>query len=199
MKDPYEVLGVSKNASMDEIKRAYKELVKKYHPDKYQNNPLADLAEEKLQEINDAYSYLEKNHGSGYDGASYGGGYSYGAGNSDSGMNSIYNDIRLRLDKNDLLTAERRLNGIDQNDRGAEWHFLYGMLCYKKGYYDQALSYIRRAMEMDGDNYEYQRIYNGMTNRNTMYRSYGGTTTGSDPMCEALKCYCCADLLCPCF
>ena len=63
MKDAYEVLGVSKNSSMDEIKKAYRSLVKRYHPDKYQNNPLADLAQEKLQEINEAYDYLEKNHG----------------------------------------------------------------------------------------------------------------------------------------
>lgn len=56
--NPYEVLGVSENASEAEIKKAYKELVKKYHPDKYQNNPLSDLAEEKLQEINEAYDML---------------------------------------------------------------------------------------------------------------------------------------------
>ena len=58
--NPYEVLGVSENASDEEIKKAYKELVKKYHPDKYQNNPLSDLAEEKLQEINEAYEMLMK-------------------------------------------------------------------------------------------------------------------------------------------
>ena len=64
--NPYEVLGVSENASEEEIKRAYKELVKKYHPDKYQNNPLADLAEEKLQEVNEAYDMIMKGRASGY-------------------------------------------------------------------------------------------------------------------------------------
>ena len=61
--NPYEVLGVSENATDEEIKKAYKELVKKYHPDKYHNNPLADLAEEKLQEINEAYDMLMKGRG----------------------------------------------------------------------------------------------------------------------------------------
>ena len=58
MNDPYEVLGVSPNASEEEIKNAYRELVKKYHPDKYVDNPLADLAEEKLREVNEAYDEI---------------------------------------------------------------------------------------------------------------------------------------------
>ena len=71
--NPYEVLGVPENASEEEIKKAYKELVKKYHPDKYQDNPLADLAEEKLQEVNEAYDMLMKNRNSGSSSS-----YSYG-------------------------------------------------------------------------------------------------------------------------
>jgi molecular chaperone DnaJ len=58
MNDPYAVLGVNQNATDEEIKVAYRELVKKYHPDRYVNNPLSDLANEKMQEINEAYEMI---------------------------------------------------------------------------------------------------------------------------------------------
>ena len=58
MNDPYSVLGVSPSASDEEVKKAYRELARKYHPDNYQNNPLADLAEEKMKEINEAYDQI---------------------------------------------------------------------------------------------------------------------------------------------
>ena len=60
MKDPYEVLGISKNATDEEVKSAYKNLARKYHPDNYANNPLSDLAEEKMKEINEAYDIIQK-------------------------------------------------------------------------------------------------------------------------------------------
>lgn len=69
MNDPYSVLGVSPNASDEEIKKAYRELARKYHPDNYQNNPLADLAEEKMKEINEAYETITKQRSGG--GGSY--------------------------------------------------------------------------------------------------------------------------------
>lgn len=123
MNDPYEVLGLKPGASEAEIKAAYKALVKKYHPDKYQNNPLADLAQEKLQEVNEAYDLLmKKPAGAGYGGQ---GGASYSANTS-----SNYYAVRQALDMNDLLSAERML--INAPNRDAEWFFLSGVLSYKK-------------------------------------------------------------------
>ena len=71
-KDPYQVLGISPNASEDDIKRAYKELVKKYHPDQYQDNPLSDVAEEKMAEINTAYDEIMQMRRSGGNSYNYG-------------------------------------------------------------------------------------------------------------------------------
>ena len=83
MRDPYEVLGVSPDASDDEVKRSYRDLARKYHPDNYQNNPLADLAEEKMKEINEAYDAITRTRSGGgaYAGggaAQNHGGYGYG-------------------------------------------------------------------------------------------------------------------------
>lgn len=58
MNDPYEVLGVPRGASIEEVKKAYRELAKKYHPDKYAGNELADLAQEKMKAINEAYDTI---------------------------------------------------------------------------------------------------------------------------------------------
>ena len=74
MRDPYEVLGVSPDAGDDEVKKAYRELARKYHPDNYVNNPLADLAEEKMKEINEAYDAITKSRTGGS--GPYGGGSS---------------------------------------------------------------------------------------------------------------------------
>ena len=70
--DPYSVLGVSRDASEEEIKKAYKALSRKYHPDANINNPNKDQAEEKFKEIQAAYQQIMKERTEGY---SYGGGY----------------------------------------------------------------------------------------------------------------------------
>ena len=65
MNDPYSVLGVKPDASDQEIKKAYRELARKYHPDNYVDNPLADLAEEKMKEVNEAYEAIQKQRSGG--------------------------------------------------------------------------------------------------------------------------------------
>ena len=79
MTDPYKVLGVSRDASDDEIKKAYRELARKYHPDNYVDNPLSDLVEEKMKEINEAYDTIQKQRASCSQSSysSYDSGYSY--------------------------------------------------------------------------------------------------------------------------
>ena len=88
MNDPYSVLGVARSATDAEIKKAYRELARKYHPDNYADNPLADLAQEKMKDINEAYDTITKSRSGassgGYGGSGYGGGSAGGAADAPS-------------------------------------------------------------------------------------------------------------------
>ena len=139
MNDPYSVLGVSSNASDEEIKRAYRELARKYHPDNYQNNPLADLAEEKMKEINEAYDAITKMRSGGAAGAyqtqgSYQGGYQQQSASYSGG--SVYARVRQAINLGNLGQAEQLLNTVTRQD--GEWHFLMGSIAYRKGWLDEA-------------------------------------------------------------
>ncbi len=195
--NPYEVLGVPENASEEEIKKAYKELVKKYHPDKYQDNPLADLAEEKLQEINEAYDMLMKNRSSASSGSySYG---NYSSGNGGSYGTPDYMAVRRYIDAGNLTAAENILNST--KDRSAEWFFLSGMLSYRKGWYDDAINKLKTANDLDPNNMEYSQAYGRIINMGGAYQNqaYGrGYGNSNDMCCQALQCYICADCCCDC-
>ena len=112
MSDPYSVLGVSPNASDEEIKKAYRELARKYHPDNYQNNPLADLAEEKMKEVNEAYDAINKMRSSGshsgggsYGGSAYqqSGGYGYGyQQRQSSSSGALYSRVRQAINAGNI-------------------------------------------------------------------------------------------------
>lgn len=200
--DPYEVLGVSRNATQEEIRSAYRELVKKYHPDKYQGNPLADLAQEKLQEINEAYDMLKDGGNasgtgsSASSGSTYGGGsYAGGAYGNYSGSSPLYNQIRSALNRNDLTTAENLL--INAPDRGAEWYFLHGVLDLRRCRYQDGISNLNQAVQMDPTNAEYRAAQQQVTSMGSFYRNasdgYGYGQPGQiDPMCAMLPlCLCC--------
>src|SRR5690606_28546115 len=150
MKDPYKILGLNKGASKEEIREAYRKLARKYHPDQYVNNPLSDLAEEKMKEINWAYNYL-MNEAPGRAGGSNNYGY-----NSDS----RYIQVRDLINRNRLLEAERILDSIGSRD--AEWYFLKGIIYMRRGWYDQGYRHISRAAGMDPGNEEYRAALNNM-------------------------------------
>lgn len=189
--NPYEVLGVRQDASEEEIKAAYKELVKKYHPDKYQNNPLSDLAEEKLQEVNEAYDMLMKNSNVNS------GGYSQAQ--NPRNASAEFAQVRKSIDAGNLGLAEQTLNRIQ--NRNAEWMFLSGMLSYRKGWYDDGVSKIQQAVSMDPHNPEYNQALNQMVGAGRQYQNtaYGrGYNSNEDMMCKMCQCYLCADCCCDC-
>ena len=128
MRDPYTVLGVSQNASDQEIKKAYRELARKYHPDNYVNNPLADLAEEKMKEVNEAYEAIQKQRsgGGGYQQQSsgyYQGGYQQQQPRQYGGGNPTFARVRNLINMGDLNAAERLLQEVPQ--KSGEWYFLW--------------------------------------------------------------------------
>ncbi len=193
MQNPYEILGVREGASQEEIKAAYRELVKKYHPDRHQDNPLYELAEEKLREINEAYEYLMRG------GESHSGSVGRGPNTSSSAYNPQFAEIRRSLDANNLQAAEVLLNR--NMDRSAEWHFLYGVLSLKKGWYDEAVNSIQLAVQMDPSNPEYRSAMDKLAHVGTGYRttSYNrGYNDAADQACRMCQCLCCVDMMTDC-
>ena len=192
MKDPYTILGVKHDASDEEIKEAYRNLVRKYHPDNYaDDNPLKDLANEKMQEVNEAYDAIVKmredekngatNNGAGYQSSSY---------QSDP----RYGEIRRLLNARRFAEAERKLSEFSEYDCGAEWHYLKSVVLMQRGLVNDAMRELETACMMDPSNLEYQKakqMFNGQA------RGYGSTYYGNmNSRRSSDACDCCANLIC---
>ena len=193
MKDPYSILGVHKSATDEEVKSAYNELVRKYHPDNYSDdNPLKDLAKEKMQEVNAAYDEIQKlrskKKSKGSDGYYTG---------STSGS---YAEIRRKINARNFRDAERELFAIPSDERTAEWHYLISVVLMSQNRVNDAMRELEIACDMDPSNTEYQRakeMFNSTAN------NYGNTYYGSvnnqpyqQRQSSADACNCCADLIC---
>ena len=187
MNDPYKVLGVSNNASDKEIKKAYRELARKYHPDNYHDNPLSDLAQEKMKEINDAYNTITRMREGGADFTPGGSSGSY-SGSAD-GMR-----VRAAIQSGNLKLAQELLDKFPS--RNAEWNFLMGGLCYKKNWLEDARRYFQTAVDMEPNNPEYRQALNMMSRGGYAYRptGYGRTVERNHSGCDA--CDCCMAMLC---
>lgn len=208
--NPYEILGVKPGASQEEIKSAYRKLVKKYHPDHYRDNPLQDLAQKKLAEINEAYSMLTNGNtssGNSYSGgsSSYSNSNSYSSGSSYSNNNgnsnndsTLLSQVRIHLQRGDLQSAESLLSQV--RIKNAEFYYLTGQCHVRRGWYDSALQNVRTACNMDPNNFEYRQTLNSLSNRGQQYSNpYYRTKSNNDDLCSCCINLWCLDSLCECF
>ena len=193
--NPYEVLGVSRNASIDEIKKAYKELSRKYHPDSYVGNPLSSLAEEKFKQVQEAYDAImkEKNGDFNYTDNYNNSGYY----NGESGeMAEVYNLLGRRSYSQALSLLDSMPN------RNAKWYYYSAIAQVGLGNNLRGMEYARMAVSMEPNNIEYQNLVNRLSFQGNRYGEvrnvYRGGRSGFDDASDL----CCklwlADSLCEC-
>lgn len=206
MTDPYKTLGVSPQASDDEIKKAYRELARKYHPDKYRDSDLADLAGEKMKEINAAYEQIQSDRANRGAGASSGNTNSYGYSSYNAGPrvdnegatgNELYRRIRIAINDRRITEAESMLMSVTSDRRDAEWDFLYGTILVSRGHYVDAQSYFDRACARDPYNGEYRQIRDNLRAHTQRYNGgYYTTQANSCSVCDICTTLMCLDCMC---
>lgn len=186
MRDPYDVLGIPRNATDDEIKKAYRRLAKKYHPDV---NKAAD-AEAKFKEIQNAYDMImnrNANPRSGFSQSSYQQTYQ---------NSSIYQQIIQDINMGMYQSALHKLLTIQ--DRGADWYYFYAIANYGMGNIIAAKDAIARACEMDPSNQEYRNLYAQL---HASQQAYQYRTSYINPLnccCQMILCSQCYGCM-PCF
>lgn len=210
MQDPYRVLGVAPTASEDEIKKAYRTLAKKYHPDVNNGSP---EAEARMKEVNEAYSTIMKMRREGTSGGysqgtghGYGpyGSYGYGSGGYNGNGYSSAGSPRMNAARNYLRSGyyQEALRILEEmNERTAEWYYLCGEANLGLGNRIAALNYARQAVSMDPNNPEYQFLVSRLEGSSQFYQTNGAQHGFDAPtaLCQNPCTACClANVLCNC-
>jgi molecular chaperone DnaJ len=210
-KDPYQVLGVSPDASDEEIKKAYRDLTKKYHPDL---NPGDQQAADKMHEVNAAYDAIkngtaaQQQYGSASQQAY--GPYGWSGFGGFDGFNPYtwYEQETRRQTERSEYTAARNyirnrmyrealtaLSGVPMTERDGRWFYLSGVAKMYQGNKIAALESAKRAVEIDPDNEEYRRLVQQLQSGGDYYNNYTRTyRSGLSPdrlcmtMCLANMC-----------
>ncbi len=206
--DPYQILGISRGATEEEVKKAYRALSRKYHPDANVNNPNKEAAEAKFKEVQQAYQQImnERTGGSSYGNNSYSGGFGYG-GFTGSGAYSNRTteseaDIRLQAAANYINNGYYKealnvLQGIEK--RNARWYYFSGYANWGIGNNVLAMEHAKTALAMEPGNWQYQELVNRMEGGSWYdYRRepYQTVSFGGGDFCWKL---CLANLLCNLF
>lgn len=202
IEDPYKVLGVSPNASDEEIKKAYRALAKKYHPDR---NPGDEEAAKKMQQVNAAYEQIKNpasaQPGGGYsqyDPFGFGGGYRQRS-HTDTDSGDTYQQAAMNYIR--FGRYREALNALENStDRNARWYYLSALANHGLGNQVAALEHIRRAVSMEPDNQEYLDALNRIEFGGAAYRRQAGNFSGfemrSNPCMNLCLCYLCQMLCC---
>lgn len=186
MPNPYEILEIDKNATDEEIKKAYRELAKKYHPDNFRDNPLADLATEKMKIINEAYDEIQKQRSNGSNSNGY---YDKNAGFSN------FPRVRELIAGKRFSEAEILLDSTAQSSRNAEWFYLKGVLLTERGWFFDAQKNFEAAYNLDPNNHEYRdALYQIKNKSNNFYANKGYNNARQNADCS--PCDICAGLMC---
>lgn len=186
MTDPYQILGISNNASDEEVKAAYRKLSQQYHPDLHSGNSvMEDIANQKMSEINAAYDEIMNM--------------------KRSGSNSLnpFIEIRRMIESGNYTDADTMLEG-NRQDGNAEWNFLKGTICLSRGWMNDANTYYEKAARLDPSNREYQAAFNQIRNKQTgqmrgnPYNTGNNNQNNANCLCNACQFLICADCLCDC-
>ncbi len=216
--DPYKVLGVDRNATDDEIKKAYRALSRKYHPDANINNPDKEAVEAKFKEVQQAYETILRIR-KGDDPAAgfnpygnpfgFGGAYGYGQqrASAGAGEDRYLQAAATYIQNRKFQEALNVLEGMET--RGDRWYYLSALANMYMGNNVTALEHAKKAQEMNPNSYEYATLvarleggYQAYTNMGDPYgRNVMCMSNQCSSMCMTLLClnFCCGCRMYPCF